>query len=204
MAAGGAPAQARTMQAEIMNRIFFLGCGRPRPAHPYDLSRNDGDAVHLTVGSRAAWDGTVELRERVLDAIGKAEDGVRRLGDLVSTNRELVLRMPEFHDYLEHLRKRGGESAWNRIMGAPRSRGRPRVDNVGLVLRVDKCMDAPDVNSVALAARLLEPVLGLSSRTIQNTYSRYAPLVRRMLAGYASPAGTMMERPYSALFYSVG
>ncbi len=192
------------MRIKTSNRPFFLGAGRPRPAHTYDPSRSDGEPVSLSIGSRAAWVGTVELRERVGDAITKGDEGVRRLGDLVSTNREAVLRMPEVHEYLEHLRRKGNASAWHRIMGTPRSRGRPRVDNVGLVLRVEKCMDDPDIGSVAEAARRLEPVLCISSRTIRNAYSRYEPLVRKMLAGYASPAGTMTDRPYTALFSRVG
>ncbi|MCR9165970.1 MAG: hypothetical protein ACE37F_25225 [Nannocystaceae bacterium] len=192
------------MKIATTNRPFVLGCTRPRPAHPYEPSRSDGDPVSVSMGSRAAWEGTFELRARVRDAIAKGDDGIRRLGDLVSTNREAVLRMPELHEYLEHLRKRGNASAWSRIMGTPRSRGRPRADNVGLVLRVDKCMDDPEVGSVAEAARRLEPVLCLSSRTIRNVYSRYEPLVRKMLAGYASPSGTMTERPYTALFSRAG
>ncbi|MGH1349160.1 MAG: hypothetical protein ACRBN8_46950 [Nannocystales bacterium] len=160
--------------------------------------------MSVSIGSRAAWEGTVELHARAREAIAKGDDGIRRLGDLVSTNRDAVLRMPEIHEYLEHLRRKGSASAWNRIMGTPRSRGRPRVDNVGLVLRVDKCMDDPEVGSVAEAARRLEPVLCLSPRAIQNAYSRYEPLVRKMLAGYASPAGTMTERPYTALFSRAG
>lgn len=199
-----APAHAESMKIVTTDRPFVLSRGRPRPTHPYELSRSDGDPVTVSMGSQAAWEGTVELRGRVRDAIAKGDDGIRGLGDLVSTNREAVLRMPELHEYLDHLRKKGNTSAWNRIMGTPQTRGRPRADNVGLVLRVDKCMDDPVVGSVAEAARRLEPVLCLSSRTIQNRYSRYEPLVRKMLAGYASPAGTMTERPYTALFSRAG
>lgn len=202
MAERAAPAHAESMAISISNHPFMMGCGRPRPVHPYDTSRSDGDPVTMSMGSRAAWGATSELRQYVHDAIDK--ENVRRLGDLVSTNREAVLRMPEVHEYLEHLRRKGNASAWHRIMGTPRSRGRPRVDNVGLVLRVEKCMDDPDVGSVAEAARRLEPVLCISSRTIRNAYSRYEPLVRKMLAGYASPAGTMTERPCTALFSRVG
>ena len=78
------------------------------------------------------------------------------------------------------------------------------MDNIGLVLRVDKCMEAPGLDSVAKAARCLEGVVHLSSRTIQNKYSRYAPLVKSMLKGYAAEAGTMTEEPYDVLFCRQG
>lgn len=183
------------------NRPFLLGSGRPRPTRPLEKSCSDGDPVSMSLGSREAWEGTRELRDRVTKAIEK--DNVRRLGDLVSTNREAVLRMPQVHGYLERLRRRG-DRAWGRILGTPGARGRPRVDNIGLVLRVDKCMDVLGLDSVAKAARQLETVLHLSPRTIENKYSTYAPLVQGMLKGYAAEAGTMTEDPYDALFCRPG
>ncbi len=187
----------KAVNISTSNYPFLLRSGRPRPTKSLDTSCSDGDPVNVSLGSAEAWTETQELRELVLEAIRVGN--VRRLGDLVSTNREAVLRMPELHEYLEHLRRRG-DRAWDRIVGTPGARGRPRVDNIGLVLRVEKCMDEFELDSVAKAAKRLAGVLHLDPRSIQNKYSKYAPLVQKMLAGYAAEAGTMTENPYRALF----
>jgi len=145
-----------------------------------------------------AQSNAADIMQRVRDAIRRGEGGIRELGDLVQYfGRDLVLKMPELHDYLYHL-ERKQPSALDRILGG--GRGRPRVNHLYTVITIDILVEDEGC-SVAEAARILAQgrlrSLNMSPRSIENAYYRHKEHEDHRRRGIDVPGGYLLDEPWT-------
>lgn len=128
-----------------------------------------------------------ELYRRILEAIGKGpeDDGaVRLLGLLVKQFPQATLRVPEFHEYVQHLHKEGRRQALCRIFNEQR-RGRKQeavFEGFTVVALVDMVMQESGGNISKAATEVqrylgqMNPPRSKSVAAIRNDYARYKDL----------------------------
>ncbi len=144
------------------------------------------DAMSLGIADQQLNAGK-ELYRRVLEAIrkGPEDDGaVRLLGLLVKQFPEATLRVPELHEYIQHLHKEGRRQAICRIFNE-QHRGRRQeavFEGFTVVALVDMLMQESGGNiskAAAEAQRYLGQMNPPRSKTvaaIRNDYARYKDL----------------------------
>lgn len=175
--------------------------GQAAPARPRDASSTEGRPLHFEMGgnsSREAQRNAADIMQRVRDAIRRGDEGIRELGELVLYfGEDLVLKMPEVHDYLRHL-ERKQPSAVDRILGG--GRGRPRANHLGTVIAIDTLIEDEGC-SVAEAARILASGrlknLNMSPRSIENAYHRHKEHEIHQRRGIDVPGGHLLDEPWS-------
>jgi hypothetical protein len=113
----------------------------------------------LSAGDDAVAAGR-DVEDLANDALGRlpSAPAVRQLARLVRDHPEIVLRMPLFHDRMDHLLRAGGEAVIRRVMSEVR-RGRP-LGTPYMVLGLVDQVRAAEGCSVAEAARTVAAKLG--------------------------------------------
>ena len=148
-----------------------------QPEDVFDRSKKTGSVMNVLSGGDEAYQNGREVVELVREAIelGATETGIRRLGDLVKEFPQVVLRVPEFHEFMNWLLARGFDGAIGRIMGDAVRRGRPRADHFELVAFVKQVRKVHACGAAA-AARWIATKwgarFGMDARSIQNVYSQ--------------------------------
>lgn len=131
--------------------------------------------VELSIDDGAMARGR-EVMERVRDEIRHLPEphAVRELGRWAKDFAHIVLRMPEFHEAMDGLRRREEDSVIRRILGEAR-RGRRYESYFYLVMVVNQVIEEEGC-SAARAAAIVQKRYGRefghkTARAIENAYS---------------------------------
>lgn len=138
-----------------------------------------------------------EVREALLAALA-AED-VRELARLTKDYPQVAHRTPELADFIAWLARKGERTAVARILGE-RRRGRALEDlafPVIVVLEIAQRENVPVSRAACLARERYPKELGhLTSRTLENTVSRYREHYERRRDGIYIPASLLLDKPF--------
>ena len=140
------------------------------------------------------------MADEVVSAIKRSD--IRRLAFLTHEFPEIVLRLPGFNDFMDHLYATRQDQAVSRIMGERAGRGRPPEEPKNyfyLIGVVDRVCEREGV-SVARAAELVRErwcqhryIGSLSARTIENIHSQYKHLFDLFQSGRYLPPDSLTD-----------
>jgi hypothetical protein len=169
-------------------------------ALPDDVTAPGRGTASLTITlsvddkARQAGSDVMQLARDVIAQYPK-ESSVRELARLAREFDDIVLRMPELHDFFDRLATEGDWRAMARITGEGR-RGRPFSSPlylVGLVDRVCEQFDWPVCRAAAWLAAKYQAELHKGARAIENDYSRFKEIYDRKFGCRFVPPGVLLQ-----------